>query len=277
MTSRRTTLDALLLVMLAACSRTGPVPRSRGALDTLTITATDVHFDAPDTVLAGLTTIRLVTKGDEPHQAALIHIANGKSYTDFLLAIRQPGPPPAWVSVAGGVNAPRPGGTAEVTMQLDAGTYAVLSFLPTRDGFPQLVKGLLRELTVLPARSDRVAEPVATDTLTASDFAFTNSAAIGAGRHTYLFVNKGPQAHEVALFRLAHGHTAADMIAWIAAQKGPAPGEALGGVYAIRPDQRAWFTVEMTPGEYAFICFLPDEHDGRPHHARGQIREFTVP
>ena len=273
---RRTILRSLLLVALAACARSGRAPRTRGALDTLTITATDAHFEAPDTVLAGLTTLRLVTQGEEPHQAALIRIAGGKSYTDFLLAIRQPGPPPAWVSMAGGVSAPKPGGSAEVTMPLDAGTYALLSFLPTREGIPQLVKGLLKELTVLPSHARAGGTPAATDTLTATDYAFTNSAAIGAGRHTFLLLNKGPQAHEVAVFRLASGHTSADMIAWIATQKGPAPGEALGGVYAIRPDQHAWFAVDLTPGEYAFIRFLPDEHDGRPHHAHGQIREFTV-
>jgi len=273
---RRTILRVIPTLMVAACARAGREPRTRGALDTLTITATDAQFEAPDTVLAGLTTIRLVTQGDSPHQAALLRISGGKTYTDFLLAIRQPGPPPAWVSVAGGVNAPKPGGSAEVTMPLDAGSYAMLSFLPTRDGIPQLVKGLLRELTVLPARGSGAAEPAATDTLIASDFAYTNSATIGAGRHTFLFLNRGPQPHEVTIFRLATGRHAADMIAWIAKQAGPAPGEALGGVFAIRPDQRAWFTADLTPGEYAFICFLPDEHDGQPHHARGQIREFTV-
>ena len=261
---------------MAACTASARDARDHIARNTLTITATNAEFDAPDTVLAGLTTIRLVTRGDEPHQAVLLRISGGKRYTDFLLALRQPGAPPAWVSVAGGVNAPAPGGIAEATMALEPGTYAILSFLPTRDGFPQLVKGLRRELTVMPSR-DRVAvEPVATDTLTASDYAFTNSAAIGAGRHTFLFVNAGPLPHEVAIFRLTGGHSTADMIGWIAAQTGPAPGEALGGVYALRPDQQAWVTVDFTPGEYVFICFLPDEHDGRPHHAHGQIREFTV-
>ena len=201
----RTIPRVILVLLLVACARSGREPRTRGALDTLTITATDAHFEAPDTVLAGLTTIRLVTQGESPHQAALLRIAGGKTYTDFLLAIRQPGPPPGWVSVAGGVNAPKPGGTAEVTMPLDAGTYAMLSFLPTRDGVPQLVKGLSRELTVLPARTARAAEPLATDTLIATDYAFTNSALIGAGRHTFLFLNRGPQPHEVTLFRLDRG------------------------------------------------------------------------
>jgi hypothetical protein len=271
----RKLLPVLMAVASAACGggRKG-VARTPGD-HVLTIVASDTHFEAPDTVLAGLTTIRLVTEGEEPHQAALLRISGGKTYTDFLLAIRQPGPPPAWVSVAGGVNAPKVGGTATVTMALDAGTYAILSFLPTRDGYPQLVKGLRRELTVSPS-SGTDAAPAATDTLVATDYAYTNSAGIGAGVHTFLFENRGPQAHEVALFRLAPGHSAADMIAWIAAQKGSAPGEPLGGIYALPAGAHAWFTVSITPGDYAFICFLPDDHDGRPHHAHGQIREFSV-
>lgn len=274
MPSCRTMSLALVVIAISACRGGEPLRRSLPD-HVITIVASDTHYDAPDTVLAGLTTIRLVTRGEEPHQAALLRITGGKSYADFLLAIRQPGPPPAWVSVAGGVNAPRIDGATEATLPLEAGTYAILSFLPTRDGYPQLAKGLRRELTVVASASGG-AEPTATDTLIATDYAYTNSAPIGAGQHTFRFENRGPQAHEVALFRLATGHSAADMISWIAAQRGDPPGEPLGGIYALRAGEHGWFTVQLIPAEYAFICFLPDEHDGRPHHAHGQIREFRV-
>lgn len=274
MSSCRTMSLMLVAIAISACRGDERLRRSFPD-HVITIVASDTHYDAPDTVLAGLTTIRLVTQGAEPHQAALLRITGGKTYTDFLLAIRQPGPPPAWVSVAGGVDAPKIGGATEATLPLEAGTYAILSFLPTRDGYPQLARGLRRELTVVASASSG-AEPAATDTLIATDYAYTNSAAIGAGLHTFRFENRGPQAHEVALFRLAAGHSADDMIAWIATQKGAAPGEPLGGIYALRAGEHGWFSVQLTPADYAFICFLPDEHDGRPHHAHGQIREFTV-
>ena len=103
----------------------------------LTVTATEYRLDAPDTVPAGLTTLRLVTRGKLPHQMALLRIGGGKTFADFMTAIRQPGAPAAWVSTAGGVNPPRPGGTAEVTMDLEPGTYAILCFLLAPDGVPQ--------------------------------------------------------------------------------------------------------------------------------------------
>ncbi len=251
---------------------TAPMP----SVVTIIITATDFHFDAPDSVPAGLTTLHLVTQGEQSHQVAMLRISGGKSFADFLARIAQPGPPPAWVTVAGGVDPPRPGGSASVTMELEAGTYALLCFMAGPDGVPHVLKGMSRELRVVPSRAPRAAEPVATDTLTAADLSFTNSAPLTAGTRTFLFINKGPQPHEVVFARLSPGRTAAQMVAWFLRPVGAPPGELLGGVFAIRPDQRAWVTMEFTPGEYALICFYPDVVDGRPHAAHGMVRQVTV-
>ena len=161
-------------------------------------------------------------------------------------------------------------------MELEAGTYAILCFIAGPDGVPHLVNGMTRALYVVPSARARAAEPVATDTLTAADFSFTNSAALVAGTRTFLFRNRGPQPHEVVFARLAPGRSAADMVRWFLRPVGTAPGELLGGSFAIRPDQRAWVTVRFTPGEYALICFYPDVVDGRPHAAHGMVRQVTV-
>jgi uncharacterized cupredoxin-like copper-binding protein len=42
------------------------------------------------------------------------------------------------------------------------------------------------------------------------------------------------------------------------------------------PGQPAYFTVNVTPGEYALICFLPDHKDGKEHHEHGMIEQITV-
>lgn len=34
--------------------------------------------------------------------------------------------------------------------------------------------------------------------------------------------------------------------------------------------------LSLTPGQYAMVCFLPDVKDGKPHHAHGMIKAFTV-
>jgi hypothetical protein len=267
--------SALLLAILAAAgcdARRTAAP----APNIVTVTAAEFHLDAPDTVPAGLTTLRLVTRGQRPHQIALLRIGSGKTFTDFMTAIKRPGAPAAWVSTAGGVNPPRAGGTAEVTMVLEPGTYAILCFLLAADGMPHVIKGEYRELTVAAAKGPRAAEPAATDTLTAFDFGFTGSAPITAGRHTFLFINQGSQPHEVTFVRLDAGKTLEDFLTWFDTQRGPPPGEQLGGVATMRPDQRAFVSVEFTPGEYLLLCFSPDVRDGRSHIAHGMMRQVTV-
>ena len=36
------------------------------------------------------------------------------------------------------------------------------------------------------------------------------------------------------------------------------------------------FTADLTPGDYGFICFVPDAKDGKPHLAHGMMRTITV-
>ena len=37
-----------------------------------------------------------------------------------------------------------------------------------------------------------------------------------------------------------------------------------------------YMTLDLTPGTYAFYCFVPDAKDGQPHVAHGMVREITV-
>ena len=38
----------------------------------------------------------------------------------------------------------------------------------------------------------------------------------------------------------------------------------------------SFITMDFEPGEYMFICFLPDPADGKPHMAKGMVQAFTV-
>ncbi len=273
----RAALWTLLLAapFAVACRPADRASSGAPAPPVVTVTVSPYHFDAPDTVSAGLTTLRLVTEGAELHQLALIRIGGGRTFDQFMDRFKQAGPPPDWVSMAGGVNA-SVAGTVEVTMQLEPGTYAIVCFLQAADGIPHVVKGEYRELTVIASRRPPALEPVATDTLTAYDFGYSSAKPIGGGQRTFLFLNTGPQPHEVTVVRLAPGKSAADYVSWFGSQKGSPPGEPMGGVFTMRTDQRAFFTLDLTPGEYALICFSPDVNDGRSHAAHGMFRQFTV-
>lgn len=83
--------------VLAAC---GPRDR-RGDADTtaaastrattpnvVTETARDFAFELPDTIPAGLTTIRLVNQGPDLHHAQLVRFEEGKTLQDYQAAMR---------------------------------------------------------------------------------------------------------------------------------------------------------------------------------------------
>jgi len=269
-----------VLALLAAC-RSGEPGRQSGAAgaaapNVVIVTASDFKFDAPAEMPAGLTTFRLANRGPSLHHIQLIKLGEGKTVDDLLAAFKTPGPPPSWMSVAGGPNPPEPGDTANATLSLEPGSYAMLCFVPTPDGLPHVMKGMIQPLTVTgPARTG-VAEPSADLVIKLVDYDFQLSKPLTAGRHTIRIENAGPQEHELAIVRLDPGKKPEDFALWGMKQVGPAPGKMLGGVSGIVPGMHASIDVEFTPGQYAFLCFAPDSKDGKPHFLHGMAKLLEV-
>jgi uncharacterized cupredoxin-like copper-binding protein len=279
----------VLAVALAACStekKTAATADSAAKPDiattpagpnVVTITAKDYSFEAPDSVPAGLTTVRLVSDGKEMHHVQFVKLDSGKTVADFEKALKNPGPPPRWAVDHGGVNPPRPGGgIAEATQQLEPGNYAIVCFVPGPDGVPHVMKGMARALTVTPSTGASAPEPNADVTVRLADYTFEPSAPLTAGKHTIRVENDGQQSHEIVLVRLAPGKTAKDVATWVEKMQGPPPGEPVGGVSAIPPHAHQFFTVDLTPGQYGMLCFIPDMKDGKPHVAHGMVKQITV-
>ena len=98
-----------------------------------------------------------------------------------------------------------------------------------------------------------------------------------AGKHTIKVLDNGPQEHEVEIVRLAPGKTMKDFGAWAVKKEGPPPASALGGVVGISKAAGAnYFDVDLTPGNYALLCFIPDAKDGKAHIEHGMVKEFRV-
>lgn len=276
-----------LAALLAACA-TKDASKTAAASDStkpvavaephqMTIIATNYKFDAPDEVPAGMTTIHLVDNGTEMHHVAFIKLNDGKTMADMEQAGKANGPPPAWAVDHGGVNPPHPGGgMASATQMLEPGNYALLCFIPSADGVPHFAKGMVRPLTVTANSGADAPAPTADIVMTLSDYTFTASKPLTAGKHTIRIENTASQSHELFIGRLAPGKKAADIPAWIMKMDGPPPTDPLGGVPAIAPKMVTYITVDLTPGDYAFICFLTDPKDGKPHFAHGMIQQFHI-
>ena len=126
----------------------------RDGIRTVTVTASDYSFSAPDSIPAGVTEIRLLNRGTEMHHVMLIRLDGGKTMADLFANMKGEGPLPEWAREAGGPNTPGPGGESNAILRLVAGRYAMICVIPSSDGKPHVMKGMAKEIVVTPALSN---------------------------------------------------------------------------------------------------------------------------
>jgi len=108
------------------------------------------------------------------------------------------------------------------------------------------------------------------------DFSFDAPDSVTAGWTTFHFVNDGPNLHHAQLVRLDSGKTVADFESALKVQ-GPPPKwiVEVGGPNAPDPGSSTDATVNLEPGQYAFLCFV-DIPGGVPHFTKGMVRGLKV-
>jgi hypothetical protein len=111
--------------------------------------------------------------------------------------------------------------------------------------------------------------------IVATDFAFEMPDTLPAGLTTFHLMNKGPDWHHATLVRLEDGHTMADVQAEYAKGEVPAWAHVMGGPNAPFAGGTSETTMNLEPGNYAVLCFVPSA-DGVPHIAKGMMRALTV-
>ena len=281
----RVPLAVLAGLALASCRSDKPPAAETGAPadaaasaapSTVTVTTTDYSFDAPAELPAGLTTFRLVNRGPSIHHIQLVKFGEGKTLDDFMAALKAGGPPPEWATMEGGPNPSELGDTSSTTVTLEPGNYAMICFVPGPDGVPHLAKGMVRPLAVTAGGGAAGAEPETDVVMKLLDYDFELSAPLTAGRHTIRIENAGPQEHELVIVKLESGKEPMDFAKWGEKQVGKAPGTLHGGVSGIMPGDKAFVEVDLAPGEYGLICFVPDTKDGKGHHHHGMVKKVTV-
>ena len=268
-------------IVLAACAPSGDAAESGGAVAAtdaprvVEITARDYSFEGPDTIPGGLTTLRLANAGpQELHHIQLVRLDGGKTVADLMEAMKA-GHPPDWAVMVGGPNAPVPNEKSEVTLDLAPGEYVMLCVIPSPDGVPHVMKGMVKPLTVSAPAAVATA-PTPTLTIDLADYSFSLADSVKAGRHTIKVTNVAVQPHEVIFVALAPGKSPMDVVKWVERPDGPPPGKPLGGTTAIVQNGVNYVTIDLAPGQHAMICFIGDAKDGKPHFVHGMIREFTV-
>jgi hypothetical protein len=235
-----------------------------------------VFYETPDTLLAGATHIRLVNDGPDLHHVQLVRLEEGKTVADLMQAMKAgPGPMPAWAVDVGGPNTPVPGESSAAMLDLETGNYALICFIPAKDGVPHVMKGMIRPLTVV-SNVNAAMLPKADIVLTLKDYSFDFDKPLTAGKHTIRLENAAPQSHEAVLVQIAPGKTVTDVLKWLEKPQGPPPGKPLGGTTGFAQGEVNLITHDFAAGEYGLICFIPDAKDGKPHFMHGMVKQFTV-
>jgi hypothetical protein len=88
--------------------------------------------------------------------------------------------------------------------------------------------------------------------------------------------NEGAEPHQITFLKLAPGKTAQDAINYFDKQVGPAPFERAGGMSTLSTGQSAWVKLDLKPGNYAALCFVPSRTTKLPHFKMGMASSFTV-
>jgi uncharacterized cupredoxin-like copper-binding protein len=260
-----------------SCSKEQPAAEPV-AIPSVMVMASDYAFQMPDTIPAGVTSFRLMNHGKELHHLTLVRLPEGMTVAD--LGKMQPGGPlPAGMVFEGGPNYSTPGGAIEALVDLKPGNYAAICAIPSPDGVVHMAKGMVHPFVVVAAADPAKAMATAPDpdiVITLADYTFTPSTPITPGRHVIRVENNGTQWHELVFVRLEPGKTVEDLAKYAEKPEGPPPGGPIDGVAPLSPGESNTVTVDLTAGDYGFICFLPDAKDGKPHLMHGMVQQFTV-
>lgn len=108
----------------------------------------------------------------------------------------------------------------------------------------------------------------------ATDYAFDAPATLDAGRTSFVLTNDGAEVHFLMVVRLVEGINLDTALAagdpdTVVEQQWESGLAATGG------DDEEALTVDLEPGDYGMLCFIPTA-DGTPHAFVGMALPFTV-
>ncbi|WP_372919817.1 hypothetical protein [Salegentibacter sp.] len=267
------------------------------------VKTTGMNFILPDEIPSGWTTFRYSNESPLTHFMLIdkLPVVKGKqiTYDDFenippvfrdAMDLINAGKTdegfsefsrlPEWFSeviFSGGVGLVSPGETAQTTVYVKPGTYVIECYVKTGGVFHPMT----RQLEV---KKDQSYETPPTPTL---NMAISREGGIEmpesptAGLHTIAveFKDQGPHehflGHDVHLVRLKKDTDLDELNSWMTWTRPeglntPAPVKFLGGVQEMPAGNTAYFTVDLQPGNYAWISEVPNPKE------KNMLKTFSV-
>lgn len=263
------------------------------AANAVTIDMKEYAFDVAGSIKAGDSTVVMRNTGQEMHMTAFALLKEGMALSDVQAALAS-GDESAFEGVVekevdspGGLLSP--GQTMEITTPfLDAGTYALLCFIPTvGEDVPHVAKGMVNTLEV--AEGDVSLSPDTDARYTIEDGEVDGPTSLDAGSVTIEMSPAGEGPHELIVARKKAPTTTFEQIdaAFTALFEGgtpPAPGYAdalpaviAGNTFDVESGQSVFMTLDLAPGDYLIGCARePDEEGGGGEAHTGEMLDVEV-
>jgi hypothetical protein len=290
----KTLLIFLLVLIVNSCN---PLKNK----DVVEVTAKDFRFEVTNKIPSGWTTFQFKNQGHAEHFFLLNLLPDSISFEDYHAQVTKPFDSvfdslkagmsksdaismlikniPSWyftsVKTMGGVGIVSKGKTAETTVRLVPGTYAMECYIKEKGVFHTTL-GMIRPITVTKDISTTI-PPESNMDLTLTNFKIESKGEIHSGKNT-IAVNFKEQpevglGNDIHLIKLDDTANLDSIISWldwmnIKGLQSPAPVEFLGGTQEMPVGYTSYFTVDLTPGNYAFISESSTD--------KGMLQKFTV-
>lgn len=244
-------------------------------------------FELAETVPAGATRIELTNDGSEPHHAQLFRL-NDDATMDDLGQQLATGDPAALTEVGrfdGGTGTTDPGATssAAAVADLTEGTYVFMCFIENAEGVPHLAAGMVTPFEVATA-DDPGEVPEEDGQVSLQDvgdnYGFSLPDDISGDDELLVTNTSEAEPHEMNILALNDEASAADVLGFFSSEgppEGPPPFSSVGGMQGLSPGGGSQvLSLDLEPGRYVFICFIPSAADGAPHATKGMIEEVDI-
>jgi hypothetical protein len=287
-------ISFVLAILLISCSNSPDK-------NLVEVKAQDFRFEIVDSIPSGWTTFQFKNMGHAEHffllnllpdsisfetyhtqvtrpfEIVFDSIKAGKSKTDAITMLVEK--IPSWyftsVKAMGGTGIVSKGKTAQTTIKLVPGTYAMECYIKEQGVFHTAL-GMIRPITVTKEVSD-LQPPEANIDLTLTNFKIESIGKLHSGINTIaVHFDEQPEVglgNDIQIIKTNETTDIDSVISWldwmnIKGLESPAPVEFLGGTQEMPVGYTSYFTLDLKPGNYAWIS--------ESSAAKGMIKNFTV-
>jgi hypothetical protein len=297
-----------LAMLSGACGRDGDTASSRSSASAPTSASVaaaplpepvqQLEFDAaeysfkigPDPsagLKPGWTLVKFHNVGVEPHQVMFARIKDGVDMSQLAAAGAGDSSGAGaieFVDMIGGISYIGPGHDTTAMVNLTAGLVMAMCYVPDAKGVAHALMGMTTALTVSAPSGDAMSsgpepsgeEVLGTIELSGDGYQIPDDLRTG----WYRVENTDSVLHEMSLLHLDRSITAdetATLVEDLAANKTPQVGlEAIGGMGAISAGFDGYIYLDLPPGPYLAVDFMPDAGEPRPHMLDGYYSTFSI-